>query len=223
MLTVKDVEQSLPPTLKTAATQSLVDKINNAVTDPVMAEHIRENFITYTKVLQDGRYKMEDYINAVKYVSFKLMNMTNQEAYFRTFPQRHAALVAKGTSSKDIASYVSIYHKGKLVNAILEQAMIPTWVLNQELYQKALNTQAELMANAASEMVRTQAANSILTHLAKPKEVGPLVNFDMRENSGMSDLKDTLRKLAEQQRDLIQAGVPTKVIAEQTIIDVEPK
>lgn len=221
MLTIADVEKALPATLKSAATQSFVDQINNIVNDPVVAEEVRNNFISYTKVLQDGKFKTEDYLNAVTYVSFKLMNMSNQDAYFRTFPQRHASLVAKGTSAKDIAAYVSSYNRNKLVNLILEQTLVPTWVLNQDAYQKAINTQVELMANAQSELVRTQAANSILTHLAKPKEAGPLVNIDMREGSGMTELKDMLVKLAGQQRDLIKSGVTTKEIAEQTIIEME--
>lgn len=221
MLTIQEVEKALPPNLKSVVTQSFVDRINNIVNDPIVAEQVRNNFISYTKVLQDGKFKTEDYLHAVTYCSFKLMGLSNQDAYFRTFPQRHAALVAKGTSAKDIASYVSMYNKGKLVNMIMEQTLVPSWVLNQDAYQKAINTQVDLMTNAASEMVRTQAANSILTHLAKPKEAGPLVNIDMRENSGMNELKDALVKLATQQRELIQSGVSTKSIAEQTIIKAE--
>ena len=222
-LTVTDVAKALPPNLKSAATQAFVDQINNIVSDPVVAEQIRDNFISYTKVLQDGKFKTEDYLHAVTYVSFKLMGMSNQDAYFRTFPQRHARLVAANTSSKDIAAYVSAYNRGKLVNLILEQSLVPIWVLNQDAVQKAINTQVDLMTNAQSEMVRTTAANSILTHLAKPKEAGPLVNIDMRESSGMNELRETLTKLAEQQRDLIQRGVSTKTIAEQNIVDVEAK
>lgn len=97
--------------------------------------------------------------------------------------------------------------------------MVPTWVLNQDIYQKAINTQAELMTTANSEMVRMQAANSILQHLAKPKEAGPLVNIDMRESSGMNELKDALQRLAQQQQDLIKSGVETKEIAGQRIIE----
>ena len=195
-LTVADVAKALPPTLKGAATQAFVDQINNIVTDPEMAQYVRDNFISYTKVLQDGKFKTEDYLHAVTYVSFKLMGLSNQDAYFRTFPARHARQVAAGTTSKDIAAYVSGYNRGKLVNLILEQSLVPTWVLNQDIYQKAINTQADLMANAQSELVRTQAANSLLTHLAKPKEAGPLVNIDIRESSGMNELRDTLIKLA---------------------------
>ena len=221
-LTVDQVEKALPANLKSAATQAFTDQINNIVADPLVAEQVKNNFISYTSVLKEGKFKTEDYLHAVTYVSFKLMGLSNQDAYFRTFPQRHAALVAKGTTSKDIAAYVSAYNRGKLVNLILEQTLVPTWVLNQDLYQKALNTQADLMINAQSEMVRTTAANSILTHLAKPKEAGPLINLDMRETSGMNELKDMLRTLAERQREAIQeGGLTTKDIAEQKVIEGE--
>lgn len=214
-LTVDQVAKALPANLKGAATQQLTDQINNVVSDPLIAEQVRNNFISYTSVLQEGRFKTEDYLNAVVYVSHKLMGMTNQDAYFKTFPQRHAALVARGTSNKDIAAYVAAYNRGKLVNLILEQTLVPTWVLNQDLYQKAINTQAELMIHANSEMVRTTAANSLLTHLAKPKEAGPLINLDLRENSGMNELKGMLLTLAQKQKELIESGVDTRVIAEQ--------
>ena len=217
MLTVDTVVRSLPATLRSSVDQAFVDKINNIVTDPLVAEQVRENFISYTSVLQDGRFKTEDYLHAVTYVSFKLMGMSNKDAYFRTFPARHQALVAKGTSEKDISAYVAAYSKGKLVNLIMEQSLVPTWVLNQDIYQKAINTQAHLMVNANSEMVRTQAANSILTHLAKPKEAGPLINFDMRENSGMNELRDMLKKVAEKQIEAINSGAATKDIAGQII------
>jgi len=220
-LTVQQVQQAVPPNLKTAVTQALVDQVNQISADPLIAEQIRNNYISYTGVLKDGKFKTEDYLHAVAYVSYKLMGYTNQDAYFKTFPTRHAALVAKGTSSKDISSYVHAYNKGKLVNLIFEQTLVPTWVLNQDLHQKALNVQADLMMHANSELVRSNAANSILTHLAKPKEAGPLINLELNQNSGMNELRELLTQMAQKQRDLIASGVPTKEIAEQKIIEGE--
>ena len=74
------------------------------------------------------------------------------------------------------------------------------------------------MMNAQSEMVRTTAANSILTHLAKPKEAGPLVNIDMRETSGMDELKNAMVSLARQQQEMINSGISPKVVAEQKLV-----
>lgn len=217
------VVRALPPNLKGAATQQLVDMVNNVVTDPLIAEQVRNNFISYTGVLKDGKFKTEDYLNAVTYVSYKLMGDSNQDAYFKTFPQRYQALTAKGATTKEISAYVSAFNKGKLVNLILEQSLVPTWVLNQDIHQKAINRLSDLMMTAASEKVQADAAIGLLAHLAKPKEAGPLVNFNVPESSGMAEMKELLGKMAAQQQALIAQGVTAKDIAAQKIIDVEVK
>lgn len=223
MLTLEQVQRAVPSNLKNSVDQPLVDQINNIIADPLIAEQVRNNFISFTGVLRDGKFKTEDYLNAVVYVSHKLMGDSNQDAYFKTFPARHAALVAKGTTPKDISAYVSAYHRGKLVGMILEQSFTPVWILNRDIYQSAINTQADLMVNAASEKVRCDAANSILTHLAKPKEVGPTINFDVKESAGMDELKNAMVKLANQQQLAIENGFNIKSIAAQDIIDIEVK
>lgn len=218
-VTVKDLNRALPATAKIHVTQALADHFNSITSDPLTAEHIRENFVSYTSVMQEGKYTAEEYVNAVAYVSFKMMGMTNKDAYINTFPKRHHQLVARGATAKEISAYVAAYHKGKLVMAILEQALTPMWLVNQDVYQKAINVQADLMKNAASELVRTQAANSILTHLAKPKDSMPLVAIQMNQNnSGMAELQDMLAELAEQQVRLIQSGVTAKEIAAQKLV-----
>lgn len=221
MLTKDEVVKAVPATLKSSITQSLVDTINTVSTDPIAAEHIRNNFISYANVLKDGKFKTTDYINAVTYVSYKLMTYSNEEAYFRTFPQRHADLLARGVSKKDISAYVAAYHRGKLVNLIMEQSLVPVWVLNQDMRQKALNVQMDLMMNATSEKVRTDAANSLLTHLKEPEKGSLSLNVNIEDNSGMNELKNTLAQLAQQQKELIESGVSAKVIAASPIIEHE--
>ena len=223
-ITKELVARALPGNLKSAATDQLADMINQISADPLIAEQIRENFLSYASVLKEGKFKAEDYLNAVAYCSYKLMGDSNQDAYFKTFPQRYANLVAAGRTPKEISAYVSAYAKGQLVNKIMEQTLVPSWVLNQHMYQAALNTQFKLMTNEdVSPKVRSDAADSLLTHLAKPKEAGPLINIDMGETSGMNELKDALARMAQQQQTLINAGMTTKEIAAQDIVDVTPK
>ena len=223
-ITKELVARALPGNLKSAATDQLADMINQISADPLIAEQIRENFLSYASVLKEGKFKVEDYLNAVAYCSYKLMGDSNQDAYFKTFPQRYANLVAAGRTPKEISAYVSAYAKGQLVNKIIEQTLVPSWVLNQHMYQAALNTQFKLMTNEdVSPKVRSDAADSLLTHLAKPKEAGPLINIDMSETSGMNELKDALARMAQQQQTLINAGVSTKEIAAQDIVDVTSK
>lgn len=220
MLTLQELTEVLPPHLKTAASQELVDMVNGATTDPEVAREIRGNFVTYTSVLKEGRFRIEDYVNAVAYVSYKLMGYSNRESYVRTFPDRYAALVARGATEKDISAYVAAFHKNKLVNLVLEQSLIPSWVLNQDAYQKAINTQVDIMNDPKSgPMARTQAANSILTHLKRPekKEIG--LNIGLAETSGMTELKDMLTALAERQQAAIGKGLTTREIAHQPLIE----
>ena len=223
-ITKELVARALPGNLKSAATEQLADMINQISADPLIAEQIKDNFLSYASVLKEGKFKVEDYLNAVAYCSYKLRGDSNQDAYFKTFPQRYANLVAAGRTPKEISAYVAAYAKGQLVNKIMEQTLVPSWVLNQHMYQAALNTQFKLMTNEdVSPKVRSDAADSLLTHLAKPKEAGPLINIDMGETSGMNELKDALARMAQQQQVLINAGVSTKEIAAQDIVDVTPK
>ena len=224
MLTIDTVKKALPPQLNTTVSQNMVDQLNNLSNDPEAARVMRDNFISYTNVMKDGKFKLDDYVHAVAYVSYKMMGYNNRESYSRTFPGRYQNLVAAGKNDKDISSYVAAYNKNKLVNLVLEQTLIPVHVLNQDIFQKAINAQADLMINAKSEKVRADAANSLLTHLKKPESKAVELDINVKESEGLRDLKDTLQEMAKQQQDMIEGGQSTKTIAHQNLIrsdDVE--
>lgn len=215
------VIKAVPPNLKNAVTDELVDRLNTITTDQILAEEVRNNFISYASVLREGKFKLEDYLNAVTYVSHRLNGDTQHDAYFKTFPTRYQNLMALGKTPKEISNYVAMFNKGKLVQKIQEQTLTPAWVLNQDMFQSALNTNYQIMMDEdVSPKVRVEAANSLLTHLQKPKEVTPAVNIDLRESSGLSELKKALGQLATQQQQLIEQGGSTKDVAAQRIVDV---
>lgn len=220
MIELNELKEALPAPLRVFATEELANKIDKITKDPIYRENIKENFITYTHVLQEGKYKMDDYLSAVSYVSFKLMGLSNKEAYCKTFPDRYTNLVAQGKTDKEISCYVAAYHKGKLVNQIMEQSIIPSWVLHNEYYNEAIRKNVELMRTARSEKVQAMAADSLLKHLAKPEAIqGPLVNIDMRQGSGLDELKQAITSLAQKQRELIIEGTPTKEITDQKLYE----
>jgi hypothetical protein len=218
VLTIAEVQTAIPSNLRLNVTQDFVDRVNTCVSDPEAAEYIRENFISYTSVLKEGKYKTEDYLSAIKYASFKIMGLTNKDAYAKAFPDRYQNLVSRGASEKDISAYVAAYHRNKLVNAILERAAIPVWLLNQDAFQKAINIQLEIAEDVMSPSIaRTAAANSILTHLKRPESAKVELDINVKETSGMRELKDSLARLAEQQRMLIQGGITARAIAHEPI------
>lgn len=226
-LTIDQFKLALPDKVKKSVNQELIDQVNATLSEPEMFEAYRDNLMSYTKVMADGRFKVQEYVNAVKYVSHKLMGCTNTEAYSKTFPDKMQRFAAQGVASKDIASYITAYNKSKLVNLIFEQTLIPSYVLNQDLYQKALNVQAALMVDTdVSPKVRTDAANSLLTHLKMPEKQKVELDINVKEDSSIAALRQATLELARQQRLAMEAG---QTSAQETahskldIVDVESR
>jgi hypothetical protein len=222
-LTIDQFKQALPDKVKKSINQELIDQINTTLSEPELFESYRENLLSYTKVMADGRFKVDSYIQAVKYVSHKLMGCTNIEAYTKTFPDKYQRFVAQGVQAKDIASYVTAYNKSKLVNLIFEQTLIPSYVLNQDLYQRALNVQADLMVNSGSDKVRCDAANSLLTHLKMPETQKVELEIGVKEDSSIGALRQATLELARQQRLAMEAGQMSaqEVAHAKIVIDVD--
>lgn len=205
MLTLKQVQETLPVASRNNMTQDMVDQLNALSKDPEEARYIRENFISFSQVLQEGRFKVGDYVRAVMYVSHKVMGKTNLDAYKATFPDRYQKMVNEGKPQKDIASIVTAYNKGMLVNKVMERSIVPSWILNQDMFQDALNTQHQIMMDPnVSDKVRVEAANSLLTHLKKPENNKAEVKIDIALNDGMQALEQQLNTLASEQLKQIE-------------------
>jgi len=223
-LTVEQFKKVVPRALRRNVTDELVTKINNIVADPDTVHTFKENLLSYAHVMQEGRFKMHSYLNAVKYVSAKILGASNIAAYIKTFPDSYNRLVQEGASEKDMSAYVAAYNKTKLVNLIYEQTFIPTYVLNAHLFQDALNTQADLMMNARSEKVRSDAANSLLVHLKRPEVQKVEIDIGVKEDESIQALRASTMELVRQQKMMIEGGhCSATAIAASAIIDITPE
>ena len=221
-LTRDQFERCLPANARVHLTDDMLKSINDVLANAPEREVYKENLLSYTGVLKETRFTLKNYLRAVRYVGLKLAGDSNIVAYTKTFPERYQKMLDNGWAEKDINSQVTTWNKSQMVGKLLEQSLIPHWVLNQGLYQKALNTQAELMAFAKSEKVRSDAANSILTHLKQPETAKIELDISSKENDAVAELKKTTLALAAQQRDLLRAGaMNAKEIAEQQILSEE--
>lgn len=218
-LSIEVLERALPDKFRNSLNQELLDTIHQTLSDPDLQDTYRENFLSYMNVLNDGRFKITDYLNAVKYTTQKLMGNNNIDAYVKTFPDRYNSMLSRGLSNKEMSSIITVYNKSKLVNLIMEQSIIPSWVINQHLHQQAINVQAELMLNAVSEKVRSDAANSLLTHLKPPEVTKVELDIGIKDSDEISELKElTARLAAQQQRQISEGLVTAKFAAEQRVV-----
>jgi hypothetical protein len=210
---------ALPKGSRNLLTQKMVDNINNRMVDPVLREAYRDNLIGFAAVMGEGKYRMQDYINAVRYVSFKVTGSGNSEAYIKTFPDRYQRFLDNKVESKAIAAISTGYNKSKLVMRIYELTLVPTYILNADLHQRALNTQADLMINAKSEKVKSDAANSILTHLKRPEAQKVEIAMTTKGDSVIDDLRKSTLELVKQQKMMIESKqMTTKEIAHSQLI-----
>lgn len=208
-LTQEQFKAALPANVKKTVNQALIDQINKTLSDPEMYEQYRDNLLSYATVMKEGRFKLTSYLDAVKYVSYRMQDRTCIDAYSLTFPQKIQRFNAQKVSSKDIASYVSAYNKSKLVNLIMEQTLVPTWVLNQDMYQNALNHQAHLMCHARSEKVQSDAAAHIMNALRPPETKKVELDIGIKKDSSIEALRTTMQDLAKQQQEMMQTGAMT--------------
>ena len=200
------IKQSLPLHVRKSVTDSVVKKFNTLSEDPMMAEVMRDNAISYSGVLREGKYRIGDYLNAVKFVSYRMMGDSKKSSYVKTFPTRYSDMRVAGKTDKEISSFVAAYNNNKLVNGVYDIAQIPTYLLNADIHQKAVNRLADLMCNASSEKVQSDSANALLTHLKRPEAAKLTIDVEVKEPTIIKDLQAAMLQLATKQQELIEAG-----------------
>lgn len=221
-LTDEEFKQALPDKARKALTPQVIAQINQALSDPDAYESYRENLLSYTHVMQEGKFRLSQYVDAVRYVSYRLMGKNEKTSYELTFPDRMARHIANNTEEKDIASYITAFNKSKLVSLIMEQTMVPTWILNQDLYQQALNTQAELMLYAKSEKVRSDAADSVMRQLKPPETSKIELDVTTKDSNNMlAGLREVMGELVTQQKSAMQAGITDAATIARTPIVID--
>lgn len=192
-------------------------KVANAImTNKDVAGLVEDNFVTFADTLKQGRYTVDEYLNAVLFTSLLLAGLNDVDAYARVFPKRIKRLTEE---KREPLRYANAFKRTKLVSGMLEHAIIPAWILNQGAYQKAINTQVELMTTAKSEMVRCKAAEVLMTQLKKPETVEKR-EVQININTEIDSLQETIAKLAQKQLELIKNGSTTaSEVVEAVIVD----
>lgn len=220
VITEEEFKKSMPKAMRGRINTEVMVKINDAINDPSASESLRENLIGYNHVMRDGKFTIPEYINAVKYVSYKVMGTTNTEAYIKTFPSKYANFKLLGVDDKTISRYIVAYNKSKLVNLIFEQSLVPTHVLNADVFQQAINIQAELMLDQdVSPKVRSDAANSLLTHLKRPEAQKIELDIGVKDDKVIDDLRNSVQALVNQQSKMIDGGnMSVKEVAHSDLI-----
>ena len=219
MLQDQDLVEALPPQMRKGLNQATLETIANVIADPDAMERFKENFITYTTALTGQKYSLQQYIDAVMYVSYKKMGYKNNEAFRRTFPKKMDRYYRENKTEAHINALVSSYNKTLIVTKIMEQSMIPVHILNQDAFQAAVNAQLRILNTSKNDLAVVKAADSLMNHLKPPTETKVQIDVGIQETPMQQEFKQESARLAQLQRELILSGKYTaKQIAEMPVV-----
>ena len=222
ILTKDQLLDALPKRVRGSLTDEVMDNLNSLVMDESVREQYRENILGFSSIIATGQYKLQNFLDAVRFVTFKFTGSTDYDAYKKTFPERYKRLKSEGASKKTISAYVSTYKKNKLVQQIFQQNMIPVYIANADTFQKAINVQAKLMMTARNEKVRSDAANSLLSHLKPPELKKVELDIGYKQNTTLDDLREATQQLVAMQREQLDKKTLTPAdIAQSRVVPLE--
>jgi len=215
-----EFREAMPAQIRKNICPALLDQVNTVINEPEVAAVFRENVVGLASVMKEGKFKLDSYLHAVKFVSHKLLGDNHIQAWAKTFPARYNKLQKAGSRRSEIAAIASRFASSKLVVLLMGQTMVPTHILNAPLYQQAINVQADLMNNARSEKVRCEAAANLIANLKPPEDKKIELEIGYKEDQTIQELRETTLALARQQRQMIAGGqASVKAVAEAKLIE----
>lgn len=237
MVTLEELQKAVSPKYRKYINEDMVDTVNG-IEDPDFREHFRQNLISMSSVLADGRYSVKDFVSAVKFVSYKVLEESDIDAYMYTFPDRYNRVLNRWLEEgldeseireKKISPYVSAYKRNELVAKVFERTLIPSRILNAPLFQDALNVQVELMYSARSELVRQNASKTVMEYTNTPEAMKIEMDIGVKQDDEVVALRNEMARLAAMQLEKIQNKVMSskdiahsKLLVEETIdVDIE--
>lgn len=227
LMEVESFKKIYPRKVNQETAEQCVKLINESIQgmDFMMREHYRDTLISVFDILDgsNGKYKFTDYLNAVKFVTYKLAGHTDVRAYAMTFPERIDRMAQEKVPTSHLYVYASGYAKNKLVVDIQSKLIVPTHILFQDIFHQAVKVQATIMNDdSVSPKVRVEAANSLMTHLKQPEVKKAELQVNTNDSGVIGQLADALSNLSKGHQELLAQGKTTlKDISEAVIIEVE--
>lgn len=222
--TKEQLQRLLPRNKKHLANENILALLRDPLDSSHISEFITDNFINYTDLLKDSTtYGLKDYINAIKFASFRMLGDTWVDCYKKTFPDRYDEHFADGKTLEALRARADGFSRTKLVQSILERGYIAPYLLNQPLFQQALNVAGKIMLDEkVSAMARVQAAKTVLEYTKAPEIQKLQMEVGIKASDDLMQLEDTMNKLADVVYTGIQNGkLTSKEVIESTIIEVD--
>lgn len=220
MLSIKEMKELVPQSMAKGLTEDKIADLVRTLGNPETLRIFRDSFITYRNLADKGNYSLDEYINAVKYMTYIAMGCNNKKAYTYTFPERMERLRQLGKSNHAISAHVAGYGRSKLITEMRKQFAVPLYIMNLDVPQKVVHELMGILKNSRNDLARVKAADTLLAHLAPPVDTKISVEVGVKHDSEYEDMMASMRETAAAQRAAIEAGQLTaRDVAESRIIE----
>jgi len=224
-LTLATVQSQLTKSQKLTVDEGTIEEINKLANDPDYGPEFMQSYLEHLNVLAEApKNNHTHYLNAMKFFSLVEAGNSLNDAYVKVFPERFKKREEgnRGKTPDEVKHLLrgeaSRYNASKILAEIRRVATIPVHLIYRHLLHTAIETSADLMLTAKSEMVRQKAADTIIREL-KPQEDAVLaIKVDDGSISVIESLRNATQELAAKQHEAILAGVPIKQIAAAKIM-----
>lgn len=195
-------------------------RLEHAVSDDNLGA-VGDNLLSYKDVLLSNRCTTSSYIDAVHFITHKLSGLDSLESYQLVFSSKAREFRSSGVTESELRRKANVYNSSRIVAKVAEVSLVPSYILNNHLFQEALNTQVMIMRNdEASFKVRSDAASEVLKHTQIPET---LFNNKEELSEQVSDVIGLLSKAANSMASAInnniKRGGDLRDIAESKIYD----
>lgn len=211
-VTVEQLRNIYPKKVNDTVLANCANKINEYLGSMNSIEKgiYKDNVFTFLDILADSnnRVGIDKYLNAVKFCMYKMQGNTDVRSYSMTFPDKIQKMANEKIPNSYLYAYAQAYAKSKLVVQIMTKMMIPAHIQFQDIFTKAVMVQASIMDDdTVSPKVRSDAANSLMTHLKQPEIKQMELQVNTSDTGGAIDkLTEALQALTGKQRELILEG-----------------
>lgn len=142
---------------------------------------------------------MTKYIGAIRYCSLRLMGVSQEKSYRRTFPERVKGLEEKwgSESKKHIKGCADAYNGSKLISEIMSRALVPSWIVNAPYFQEAVMKLVEIIRDDSVKngMAKVRACEALIAATKRPEVIEQKISI---EGDGSNKMMDELREITEE-------------------------
>lgn len=202
---IEKIRSGVPHELRQRFTPKAVNKMLERIDDEESKDSFIENLIDFSALLGDGRYSHTAFVNAVKFVTYRLMDRSKLDCYKLTFPDKYERMLEAGRDKNHIATVAWRYANGKLPTDMMKQARVELSVIFTAERVKVATELSKIALYSPKELNRIKAAEVFLTHTAPPDE-GMQLDVNVTGDDTIQKLTQLLSDQAIRQKEKIITG-----------------